>query len=71
MEPEGDAPGVSPDRKGDWAAHIDFLNLFDSHDRDIAYFYESRLEGEDTGVEDIHFHPVEPFGVRVAIERRF
>jgi hypothetical protein len=74
MEPAGgtaDASGASPRAKGDWAAHIDFLNLFDSHDRDIAYFYESRLAGEDVPVEDIHFHPVEPFGIRVSIERRF
>ena len=65
------AAGVVPGRKGDWSAHVDFLNLFDSHDRDIAYFYESRLRGEDSGVEDIHFHPVEPFQVRVGVERRF
>jgi len=64
--PDGAAQG-----KGDWAAHIDLLNLLDSHDRDIAYYYESRLEGEDSGVEDIHFHPVEPFSVRVGIQRRF
>ncbi|MFN2425000.1 MAG: nickel-responsive transcriptional regulator NikR [Candidatus Binatia bacterium] len=64
------ADGAGPS-KGDWAAHIDFLNLFNSRDRDIAYYYESRLAGEDAGVEDIHFHPVEPFAVRVGIERRF
>ncbi len=57
--------------EGGWAAYVDFLNLFDSDDRDIAYYYESRLQDEATGVEDIHFHPVEPFGVRIAIERRF
>jgi hypothetical protein len=73
QEPASEAPGA----KGDWAAHIDFLNLFNSHDRDIAYFYESRLQGEapgpgeNGGYEDIHFHPVEPFGIRVGIERRF
>ena len=32
---------------------------------------ESRLENEAAGVEDIHFHPVEPFGIRIGIERRF
>jgi hypothetical protein len=26
---------------------------------------------EATGVEDIHFHPVEPFQVRIGVERRF
>jgi hypothetical protein len=66
-----DQAGEEPGRPGDWAVHLDFLNLFDSHDRDIAYFYESRLKDEDEAVEDIHFHPVEPFGIRVGIERRF
>jgi outer membrane receptor protein involved in Fe transport len=66
-----DQAGEEPGRPGDWAVHLDFLNLFDSHDRDIAYFYESRLEEEDAAVEDIHFHSVEPFGIRVGIERRF
>ncbi|MFN2377139.1 MAG: TonB-dependent receptor, partial [Candidatus Binatia bacterium] len=63
-------PG-SGGEEGDWSAWVDLLNLFDSRDRDIAYYYESRLPNENAGVEDIHFHPVEPFGVRVAIERRF
>jgi nickel-responsive transcriptional regulator NikR len=54
-----------------WAAYADFLNLLGSRDRDIAYYYESRLPGEAAGVEDTHFHPVEPFGLRIAVERRF
>jgi hypothetical protein len=58
-------------RPAGWAAHVDLLNLLNSKDRDIAYYYESRLPGEAAGVEDTHFHPVEPFGLRVAIERRF
>jgi len=46
-------------------ASIDFLNLFDSQDSDITYFYTSRLPGEAPGgVDDRHFHPLEPFGVR-------
>jgi len=49
-----------------WSLAVDVLNLFDSRDRDIAYFYASRLPGEpDEGVQDIHFHPVEPRTVRV------
>ena len=40
---------------------MDILNLFDSHDNDIAYFYESRLPGEPAqGIPDLHFHPIEP-----------
>lgn len=65
------APEDSQASRGTWSAYVDFLNLFDSRDNDIAYYYESRLRGEPSGVEDIHFHPVEPFAVRVGIERRF
>lgn len=46
-------------------ASVDFLNLFNSKDHDIDYFYTSRLPGEPAGgVDDLHYHPVEPFGVR-------
>ena len=52
--------------------HIDVFNVFDEDDFDIAYFYGSRLEGEDAGgVEDIHFHPVEPRQVRATFSYRF
>jgi hypothetical protein len=50
---------------------LEILNLLNSDDRDIAYFYESRLSGETTGIEDKHFHPVEPRQIRVAFRRRF
>lgn len=44
---------------------IDVLNLFDSGDDDITYFYESRLPAEaTTGVGDLHFHPLEPRTIR-------
>jgi hypothetical protein len=44
------------------------LNLFDSDDRDIEYFYASRLAGEPLeGVEDRHFHRFEPRQVRVTL----
>jgi hypothetical protein len=46
-------------------ASCDFLNLLNSKDQDITYFYTSRLPGEPAaGLADRHFHPVEPFGVR-------
>lgn len=46
-------------------ASVDFLNLLNSKDQDITYFYTSRLPGEAAGgVDDRHFHPVEPFGAR-------
>ncbi|NNF16850.1 MAG: TonB-dependent receptor [Gammaproteobacteria bacterium] len=50
---------------------VDVLNLFDEKDDDITYFYESRLRGEAVGVEDIHFHPMEPRAVRASITWRF
>lgn len=47
-------------------ASFDFFNLFNSKDADITYFYTSRLPGEPlAGIADRHFHPLEPFGLRV------
>ena len=47
---------------------MDLLNLFDSKRSDADYLYISRLRGEPIGgVEGIHFHPVEPFTVRLAL----
>ena len=47
------------------------FNLFDAKDADITYFYESQLAGEPAGVEDRHFHPVEPRQLRASIQYRF
>ena len=50
----------------DWRLQVDALNLFDSDDHDIDYFYGSRLPGEPPeGIEDIHFHVFEPRQIRV------
>ena len=44
-----------------WRLQLDALNLFDSDDHDIDYFYASRLPGESAdGVEDRHYHIFEP-----------
>lgn len=44
------------------------LNLLNARDDDIQYYYASRLPGEAAGgVEDVHFHPVEPRQVRVSL----
>lgn len=44
------------------------LNLFDTVADDIQYYYASRLAGEPPGgVDDIHFHPVEPRQLRVSL----
>ncbi|CAN5783675.1 TonB-dependent receptor [soil metagenome] len=44
------------------------LNLLNSRAADIQYFYASRLRGEPTGgIDDVHFHPVEPRQIRVSL----
>ncbi|MCU0650166.1 MAG: TonB-dependent receptor, partial [Gemmatimonadaceae bacterium] len=63
--------------------HVDVLNLFGSRRDDITYFYGSCLRNEvgvvpecpgtggGDGVNDRHFHPVEPRQLRVSIVGRF
>ena len=59
-------------RFGRWTASLDVLNALDSEDRDIEYFYASRLPGEpEGGIEDVHFHPLEPRAVRLALRYDF
>ncbi len=42
------------------------LNLFGAKGSDIQYYYASRLPGEPVGgVDDVHFHPVEPRQLRI------
>jgi hypothetical protein len=55
-----------------WRVKVDLLNLFDLKSSDIDYFYTSRLAGEPSGgVDDVHFHPVEPFTWRLALVASF
>lgn len=55
-----------------WTLALDVLNLFDSGDRDIEYFYASRLLGEPAGgIEDRHFHLFEPRALRLSLAYRF
>lgn len=55
-------------RFGDFEVRLDAFNLLDSDDDDIAYFYASRLAGEpEAGVEDVHFHPLEPRSLRATV----
>lgn len=59
-------------RRGRFDIRLDVLNLFDSEDHDITYFFDSRLAGEPAaGVSDIHFHPVLPRTVRLAVGFQF
>lgn len=53
------------------ALTLEVLNLFDSKDHDIDYFYASQLLGEGAPVDDVHYHPVEPLGVRGGIAYTF
>lgn len=47
---------------------VDVFNLFNSNDHDISYYYPSRLLGEPSaGVDDIHYHPLEPRTLRASL----
>ena len=51
---------------------LDVFNLFDRRASDIDYHYASRLPGEPAeGVEDRHFHPVEPRSLRLTLSAGF
>jgi outer membrane receptor protein involved in Fe transport len=55
-----------------WKVALDVFNLFDRKASDIDYFYASRLKGEPAeGVNDLHFHPVEPRSFRVSLSSHF
>jgi hypothetical protein len=56
-----------------WVIKADVLNLTDSDDHDIDYFYASRLAGEPSGVDtdDIHYHVIEPRTVRLSVGYQF
>ena len=50
----------------------DLLNVLDSKDNEIEYFYASRLPGEPAGgIEDRHIRPIEPRQLRVSASLRF
>jgi outer membrane receptor protein involved in Fe transport len=50
---------------------LDLLNLTDSDDHDVEYFYESQLPGEPEPVADRHYHIFEPRAARLYLEYRF
>lgn len=57
---------------GNWQTTLSILNLFDSNDHDIDYWYASRLPGESAeGTEDLHYHPIEPRTLRAGITYLF
>jgi hydrogenase/urease accessory protein HupE len=47
-------------------------NILNREDDGITYFYGSRLPGErNSGVDDFHFHPVEPVSFRMGFTAKF
>ncbi|MFS1702484.1 TonB-dependent receptor [Alteromonas sp. AMM-1] len=55
-----------------WKAELTLLNLLNSRDHDIDYWYASRLNNEvSEGVEDNHYHPIEPRSVRAGVTYKF
>lgn len=47
------------------------INLLDSKDNDIEYFFESQLAGEPAPVEGVHLHPAAPRQIRATLTARF
>jgi hypothetical protein len=58
-------------RRGPAGITLSLLNGFDAADADIQYFYESRAPAEPAGIEGIHFHPIEPRQLRLALSWGF
>ena len=59
-------------KRASYDLRVDVLNAFDSEDDDITYWYASRLPGEPAeGVDDLHFHPLEPLNVRLYMTWKF
>lgn len=54
-----------------YTIEFNIFNLLGTNDRDITYFYESQLQGEANAVSDIHYHPVEPFTVRLGFKIKY
>jgi len=56
----------------DWTVTLEGLNLLNARAADIEYYYASRLPGEPAaGVNDVHFHPLEPITFRLGLTYYF
>jgi hypothetical protein len=62
--------GVSRDF-GPFYVGLDVLNLTDSDDNEIQYFYESQLLGESLPAEDLHIHPLHPRSFRLVLRAKY
>jgi len=52
--------------------YVDVLNVLDSNDHDVDYYYASRLAGEPPeGVDDVHYHVFQPRSVRASLRYSF
>ncbi|PPD34972.1 MAG: TonB-dependent receptor [Methylomonas sp.] len=55
-----------------WTVQAEIFNLLNRKDSAIDYYYASRLPGEDAaGIDDVHFHPVEPINFRFSLQAAF
>ena len=55
-----------------WKLQAEIFNLLNRKDSGIDYYYTSRLPGEDeAGIDDFHFHPVEPINFRMSLTAAF
>lgn len=60
-----------------WTLSAEVFNLLDRKDSEIDYYYASRLATDaaagpdEGGVNNVHFHPVDPISFRVALTARF
>ncbi|CAN5858517.1 TonB-dependent receptor [soil metagenome] len=50
---------------------LEGFNLTNRRDSSIDYYYPSRLQGEATAVNDIHFHPIESRSFRLTLNTNF
>ena len=57
---------------GRYGIYLDVLNVLNSRDHDIDYYFTSRLQSEPAdGVNDIHFHKFEPRSLRLSLRYTF
>lgn len=58
-------------RKGAWELGVTVENLFNTAWREAQFVFPSRLAGEPASVQDIHFTPGSPIGVRGSLRCYF
>lgn len=64
--------GWTPQRFQGWQVYADLLNVLNSRDNDIDYYYATRFPGEPLGgVEGVNSRIVEPRQLRVGVKKTF